>query len=396
MSGHDTAYRILICRLRVASAWPLFEGTPKMLHNSGRSSRRKRNRKSSRDIKPTRRFEALDKRCVLAAHLAGGVLEISGGSRNDLIEVGAGTFVHVTINGKESKFLASDVQSIEINAGGGDDRVTVSENVQIKCRIDAGDGNDNVTGGSASDSIVGGRGNDTLRGRNGNDHIFGNSGDDVIEGNNDDDSIHGGSGRDDCSGGNGNDDVSGDDGDDRLRGNDGDDSLHGNRGRDRIFGGLGDDFCDGGEDDDFMRGDGGHDVYDDHGHDNVDDDHEDEHEDNGFFVSGQNKELEMQVQSGSLFAKIKYEQEPEGGGVERKFRVEAFGATEGQVLNVVVDGINVGSITADSFGRGSLLLQDGTGSPLPMNFPTIQAGITISVGAASGTVPMAQPFPTDD
>jgi hypothetical protein len=368
-----------------------------MLHYPRRSPRRKQQRKSHRDIKRSRFFETLDKRCVLTAHLLGGVLQVEGSSHNDVITVGTGTFVHVTINGHDSKFRASDVESIQINAGGGDDRVVVSENVHVTCRIDAGSGNDDVTGGGGSDSISGRGGNDTLRGRGGNDHIFGNSGDDLIEGGNDDDSIHGGTGRDDCSGGNGNDNVAGDDDDDRIRGNDGNDNLQGDRGRDRIFGGMGDDLCDGGEGDDFMRGDDGHDVYDDdHGGDNVSDDTEDEHQEGGFFVDGQRQELEMSVQSDSLFAKIKYEQEPDGGSVHRKFHVEAFGLNQGDVLDVKVDGVFVGSITAGECGRGTLSLEDGTGSPLPMNFPVIHDTITISVGAASGVVPAPQSFPVDD
>jgi Ca2+-binding RTX toxin-like protein len=337
-----------------------------------------------------------------------GVLRIAGSSRNDVVEVGAGTYVHVTINGRESTFRSSEVESIDISCGNGDDRVAISQNIHVRSRVDGGRGNDTVNGGGGDDALIGHGGDDTLRGRGGDDRIYGHSGDDSIEGGDDDDridagegddsvdgergddSVHGGTGRDRCSGGSGNDDVFGDDDNDSLRGNTGDDNVHGNRGRDRVFGGTGDDWCDGGDDDDYLRGDDGHDVYDDHGDDNddVDDDVDDDHGEHGFFVNGDNVELEMSVRSDSLFAKIKFEQEPEDSGLERKFRVEVFGAAVGAALDVVVDGITVGQITADADGRGSLLLKDGgDGLPFPGNFPAIATGAVISVGPASGAVP---------
>jgi Ca2+-binding RTX toxin-like protein len=382
-------------------------------------SSRKSARRHIRQAATRPRFEALESKRLLAAHLDDGVLRIEGTSRNDVVAVGAGTYVHVTINGRESIFRSSDVESIDVRCGGGNDRVAISQNILVRSRVDGGKGSDTVNGGGGDDTLVGHGGDDTLRGRDGRDRIYGHSGDDLIEGGDDDDridagegddsvdgeggddSVHGGTGRDRCSGGSGDDDVFGDDDDDSLRGNSGEDNVHGNRGRDHIYGGTGDDFCDGGEDDDTMRGDDGHDVYDDHGDDedgddNVEDDVDDDHGEGGFFVDGDNVELEMSVRADALFAKIKFEQEAEDGGPERKFRVEVFGAAAGAVLDVVVDGLAVGQVTADATGRGLLLLKDGDGGlPFPGDFPTIASGVVISVGPASGAVP-AQNVVGDD
>ena len=52
--------------------------------------------------------------------------------------------------------------------------------------------------------------------------------------------------------------------------------------------------------------------------------------------------------------------------------------------------VTAGQITVGPTGRGQLeLTDDGMGTPFPADFPTIAAGMTISVGPAIGVVPPA-------
>ncbi len=144
--------------------------------------------------------------------------------------------------------------------------------------IDAGDGNDRVSGIGDDDAINGGAGDDYLFGDDGNDIIIGGDGNDFISGGNDDDILHGeigndkllgGAGNDVLNGGAGDDFLAGDAGDDiiygedgadRLIGDVGNDTLFGDAGADRIYGGAGDDLAYGGDDSDFIDGSDGDDV----------------------------------------------------------------------------------------------------------------------------------------
>jgi Ca2+-binding RTX toxin-like protein len=165
-------------------------------------------------------------------------------------------------------------------------------------RMDAGGGNDFLTGGNGNDILIGGFGNDTLIGGNGNDlyevdsfgdvvtenlnggndtinasitytlganlenlaaigsgnisgtgnsldnTIAGNSGDNAIDGGAGNDTISGGAGNDAIDGGTGNDALYGSIGSDSLNGGDGSDNLNGGDGNDTLIGGRGDDTYD--------------------------------------------------------------------------------------------------------------------------------------------------------
>lgn len=74
--------------------------------------------------------------------------------------------------------------------------------------VDAGDGDDTITGGYGNDTIVGGTGNDIVNADFGNDSLFGGSGDDVLNGGGGNDFIQGGSGSNAIDGGDGTDTVS--------------------------------------------------------------------------------------------------------------------------------------------------------------------------------------------
>ena len=98
--------------------------------------------------------------------------------------------------------------------------------------INAGFGNDRLTGDGEANIIRGGFGRDVIKGSSGEDEISGNQDDDTVLGGADNDMARGGSGNDSVYGDAGDDKVYGDDGDDRLFGGEGDDLLNGGAGVD--------------------------------------------------------------------------------------------------------------------------------------------------------------------
>ncbi|MES2666671.1 MAG: calcium-binding protein [Pseudomonadota bacterium] len=69
---------------------------------------------------------------------------------------------------------------VQLGTGGAD---TYDESGEVRAYyVNAGMGNDTVSGGQANDFLVGGAGNDQLRGRAGNDSFIGGGGDDLIYG----------------------------------------------------------------------------------------------------------------------------------------------------------------------------------------------------------------------
>jgi len=101
---------------------------------------------------------------------------------------------------------ATAISSFEVNAGGGDDTVTVSRAVPIPITLRGGPGNDNLSGGSGADKLIGGEGNDRLVGRAGDDSLFGGNGDDTLIGCSGNDILRGGPGTDVLHGGAGSND----------------------------------------------------------------------------------------------------------------------------------------------------------------------------------------------
>ena len=116
----------------------------------------------------------------------------------------------------------------------GPDTVQLSpqDSQQNTSGIQAGAGNDRVTGSNVNDIISGNQGNDTLSGE---------VGDDYLRGGKEDDSLSGGAGNDIVSGNQGNDSLDGGVGDDFLRGGRGNDVLTGGDGNDILVGDLGSD-----------------------------------------------------------------------------------------------------------------------------------------------------------
>lgn len=130
--------------------------------------------------------------------------------------------LRVTINGQSfAEVMTSRVESIKLQAGSGDDSVTINlpaELNRILVAVNGGDGNDTLTAGKGVVNFRGGDGDDILMGSNGNDRLQGGDGNDVL------------------IGGGGDDRLSGNRGDDTLRGGAGTDRQSGNRGNDWVYG----------------------------------------------------------------------------------------------------------------------------------------------------------------
>ena len=152
-----------------------------------------------------------------------------------------------------SFFSAFTVKSLEIDGGGGDDRIDVR--ASLPSYIQGGSGDDRIYGGPLDDIIEGESGNDRLYGRDGddklsgsfgNDRLYGHDGDDELNGGGNHDWLYGGDDDDVLRGGSGNDRLRGNYGHDRLLGEFGDDDLEGSNGNDVLIGGLGADDLDSG------------------------------------------------------------------------------------------------------------------------------------------------------
>jgi hemolysin type calcium-binding protein len=144
--------------------------------------------------------------------LAGGVEQsrihiwLSPDGRNYVIdslaplEVGGAICENAAESPNELVCKAPLVAGFDVNAGPGNDSVTVSRGVTVPVTLH---------GGSGDDTLIGGSGPDKLSGNDGNDHLYGRAGDDLILGGNGNDTIYGGPGDDILHGGLGNDTIGG-------------------------------------------------------------------------------------------------------------------------------------------------------------------------------------------
>jgi hypothetical protein len=190
--------------------------------------------------------------------LDGGVLTVIGTGDNDYVSLyGRGrnisvfTYNFATRGYTFDVFRKSDVVSISVDVGAGNDQVYLGGSIYRDSVIELGDGNDRASGGRRSDVINGGNGNDVIYGNNGNDVIDGGAGNDYIRGGNHNDILRGGSG---------NNWIYGDNGHDILVGGDDFDYLNGGSGRDIQIGGGGQDWLVGSHGDDILIG--GSTIYD--------------------------------------------------------------------------------------------------------------------------------------
>ena len=234
---------------------------------------------------PTVLFDQLEARRLLSATLESGVLLVEGTSASDAIRVyrmpgptdAPAYAVEIgPVNGKGPTFFwmfpASQVASVVVRAGGGNDVVDLATAtfalpavvgygpVTVPARADGGLGDDAIYGGLARNFLFGSFGNDQINGGPGDDWIDGGWGDDHLDG---------GPGRDYVSGGFGNDSVYGGEGDDRLYGGPGNDHVGYNGvgptvsepGNDLLVGGTGEDWMVGGQGTDRIYGGPGRDHF---------------------------------------------------------------------------------------------------------------------------------------
>ncbi|MGA8747136.1 MAG: hypothetical protein WB507_14895 [Solirubrobacterales bacterium] len=119
---------------------------------------------------------------------------------NATLEVGA---VCVNPAGDPTELIcpAPQVSGFEVNAGEGNDTVTVAREVPVGVTLRGGPGNDRLVGGSGNDKLIGGPGNDTLIGGPGNDTLIGGPGNDTLIGGPGNDRLIGGPGNDTLIGG---------------------------------------------------------------------------------------------------------------------------------------------------------------------------------------------------
>jgi uncharacterized secreted protein with C-terminal beta-propeller domain len=202
--------------------------------------------------------QQLESRTLLAATLWTINGDINGSATDDVIVIELDP-----ANSKQLRALVNDdivatrliknIKGIQIDAGGGDDDITLDLGPDldtIDCTvlggrgddiIEGGSGDDFLRGGGGDDQISGGLGDDDLWGGWGNDQLLGDEGEDDLYGQGDKDTVVGGLGDDDLWGGDGSDQLSGGYDEDVIRGGDGKDTLRGGDGADSMNGGIGSD-----------------------------------------------------------------------------------------------------------------------------------------------------------
>ncbi len=194
---------------------------------------------------------------MLAADIVSGVLTVTGTAAADTIEIeGVADGVSVRVNGEASLFSRSQIDSILVESGAGDDVVRI-DGLESPSTILGGEGNDHLTGGHGPDRIDGGEGDDRINGRGGTDRLDGGVGADRLLGGGGHDRLVGSGDPDSLTGNAGNDWLEGGEGGDRLNGQSGHDRLIGGPGDDRLLGGAGRDLLDGGLGRDHLMGHGG-------------------------------------------------------------------------------------------------------------------------------------------
>ncbi|MEO1198004.1 MAG: hypothetical protein AAFX39_02040, partial [Pseudomonadota bacterium] len=143
----------------------------------------------------------------------------SFGSRDDTatLDSRSGGSILATADGRGIDIKApGGTRKVEVDLGGGKDRLTSDDDVSQR---------QDVAGGNGADRITTGKGNDTIRGGDGGDRLDGQSGRDTLRGNDGGDTLRGGNGADELTGGSGNDTLRGEKGKDTLTGGSGKDTF---------------------------------------------------------------------------------------------------------------------------------------------------------------------------
>ena len=155
----------------------------------------------------------------LTVLLAGGAedsaieIELSPDGRSYVInsivslEVGGDVCSHPPDVSNQLVCEAAPIGGFEVNAGTGDDKVTVAANITVPVTLRGGPGNDKLVGGGGADKLIGGSGDDFLIGQAGADSLYGGAGADHLWGGSGNDLLRGGPGEDVMVGGSGQNEV---------------------------------------------------------------------------------------------------------------------------------------------------------------------------------------------
>ena len=119
------------------------------------------------------------------------------------LEVGGEVCTNPEGNPNQLVCAAPPIAGFEVNADGGDDKVTVSRGVTIPITVRGGTGRDTPDRGSGDDKLIGGPGADRLIGGPGADELIGGPDTDVLVGGPGNDTLLTGSGFDFARGGSG-------------------------------------------------------------------------------------------------------------------------------------------------------------------------------------------------
>ena len=84
--------------------------------------------------------------------------------------------------GDWSEVVCANPKAIVVQAGDGDENITLSSDLPVPITVDGGPGNDWIRGDDGNDTFFGGPGNDRLEGYKGNDTLDGGDGDDELSG----------------------------------------------------------------------------------------------------------------------------------------------------------------------------------------------------------------------
>jgi hypothetical protein len=96
------------------------------------------------------------------------------------LEVGGGLCTNPQDNPNELVCPAAPIAGFEVNADGGDDKVSVGKDVAIPVTLRGGSGDDVLIGGRGADKLIGSAGHDRLVGWWGADLLAGGTGDDFL------------------------------------------------------------------------------------------------------------------------------------------------------------------------------------------------------------------------
>lgn len=141
------------------------------------------------DVKSSRGNDQIQVRGTTARFLGrDGVVSLKPGLTVQIDTAGAGP---ITV----TRLPLDEIQRLQIDAGSGNDTITIMSSLTLPATLKGGPGNDLIQAGNGPTTIYGGDGADDARGGPGNDAIYGESGRDILSGGGGNDLLNGGPGQ---------------------------------------------------------------------------------------------------------------------------------------------------------------------------------------------------------